>query len=201
MLLIDKYCLFRVFRHKQQVDAALTPLVVTALILVLLVHFIFTAYFYAGWPFDMLCKTGATLSSIGLNRAYEYGFDDAAVWRVCDQRLFSRVLAKSTAWWTDGQARAVRWYCYLLTFICFSCDVLKGYLEWASEISLFSAIFQEVPLLWILRAKSTCSINWLMDGYVPQVLSSCVNHFYRRVTCGTSITFLGGSQTIVIMTT
>ena len=157
-------------------------MVVTALILVLLVHFIFTAYFYAGWPFDMLCKTGATLSSIGLNRAYEYGFDDAAVWRVCDQRLFlsrSRKIYCLVDRWTSACSKMVP-LGSLLTFICFFVRCVERIFRMGFRNFFIQRHISRGTIAVDSEGKEYM-FNKLVNGhgYVPQVLSSCVNHFLQ----------------------
>jgi hypothetical protein len=175
----DKYCLMRVWQHKPGVDASLKESVVVAVLLIVCTHFIFTSYFFAGYPFDLLCETDSDLSSTGSLVASTYGLEDGAMWKVCDQRLFSTLLFGSSPHWTRGQSECIMLF-RIATIIAAASFVL-WYCGSASIISIQSLFFRRHKTVGDIALDETGKpylYHELKDGqgYIPEMNSRLLHH-------------------------
>jgi hypothetical protein len=151
---VDKFCLLRTWKTPPKVDDRLTRASRGHLALSFWFHILFTMTFWAGHPFDSLCKVGT-----------QGGID---IYENCENSQSGRFLFTPTReWMTDTQKTMVTWYA-ILSVLSFSflMAIYFGKEFVFSVMKLFKGEYKPVGESQGINYSDVREIQ----AYVPQII-------------------------------
>ena len=183
----DKYGLLRLYQPLPPVNDRLARSTRQALSLCLLIHFLFTCYYFSGWPFDFLCPShSGELSSTGKEVASTYGLDEG-LWKICDQRFFENKMTDQDApYWNHHQRVMVHIYRNMglaIVTILMSYMFLRG-----SSVSLYNLFLKKYDEETDITSIPFSAVDH-GELYVPQMSMSYYSINYNHHLQAAEISF------------